>query len=115
MTYKISKTELEVSVKESVEEILADKINWKHAFGTTVRRNGDVIEKGEARDTIDTRDTIDRLEVYVAPDRIGINFTNEDAEAIFGWRGEIDDLTGNTIVEELAVDVVQYVLQFYFK
>lgn len=114
MTYNISKTELELAVHESVEKILADQVNWEHAFGRTIRSDGSVVT-GNPRDTIDTSETIESIEVQVSPDKIRIDFTNEDAQSIFKYRGEIDELVGNSVVEELAVDVVQYVLQSYFK
>lgn len=114
MTYKISAPELETVVKESVEQILADQINWNYAFGRTIRSDGSVVT-GNLRDTIDTTETIESIEVDVSPDLIRINFTNEDAQQIFTYRGEIDELAGNSVVEELSVDIVQFVLQSYFK
>jgi hypothetical protein len=114
MTYKISATELEIAIKESVEKILADKINWNHAFGRTTRSDGSVVT-GNPRDTIDTAETIESIEVQVSPDNIRIDFTNEDAQNIFNYRGEIDELASNSVLEELSVDVVQFVLQSYFK
>lgn len=114
MTYNISSTELKLAVQESVEKILADQVNWRHAFGRTIRSDGSVVT-GNPRDTIDTAETIESIEVQVSPDSIRIDFTNDDADHIFNYRGEIDELVGNSVVEELAVDVAQYVLQSYFK
>lgn len=114
MTYKISAIELEIAVKDSVEKILADQINWNYAFGITIRSDGSVVT-GNPRDTIDTAETIENIEVQVSPDNIRIDFTNDDSQYIFSYRGEIDELTGNSVVEELSVDIVQFVLQSYFK
>lgn len=114
MTYNISSTELEVVVQNKVEKLLIDSYNWNHAFGVTTRSDGSVVT-GNPRDTIDTAETIESIEVQVSPGNIRIDFTNGDARQIFNYRGEIDELAGNSVVEELAVDIVQYVLQSYFK
>jgi hypothetical protein len=112
--YQISKEELEVVVQNKIEKLLIDSYNWNHAFGRTTRSDGSIVT-GNPRDTIDTAETIESIEVQVLPDRISINFTNEDARNIFNYRGEIDELAGNSVVEELSVDIVQFVLQSYFK
>jgi hypothetical protein len=107
--YQISESELENAVQSSVEKLLADKINWEHAFGTTERRNGEVVS-GNPRDTIDTGKTIEGISVSVSSEQIVITFENDEAESIFHYRNEIDSLAANTVVTELSVDLVEFVL-----
>jgi hypothetical protein len=107
--YQISESELESAVQSSVEKLLADKINWEHAFGTTERRNGEVVS-GNPRNTIDTGKTIEGISVSVSSTQILITFENDEAESIFHYRNEIDELAANTVVTELSVDLVEFVL-----
>jgi hypothetical protein len=107
--YQISEAELENSVQNKVERLLADKINWQAAFGTTERRNGEIVS-GNPRDTIDTGKTIEGISVSVNSEQIVITFENEEAESIFHYRNEIDELVVNSVVTELAIDLTEFVL-----
>jgi hypothetical protein len=107
--YQISEAELENAVHSSVERLLADKINWEHAFGVTERRNGEVVS-GNPRDTIDTGKTIEGISVSVSSEQIVITFENDEAESIFHYRNEIDELVTNSVVAELAIDLTEFVL-----
>jgi hypothetical protein len=107
--YQISESELESAVQSSVEKLLADKINWEHAFGVTERRNGEAVS-GNPRDTIDTGKTIEGISVSVSSEQIVITFENDEAESIFHYRNEIDELVVNSVVAELAVDLTEFVL-----
>jgi hypothetical protein len=107
--YQISESKLENAVQDKVEKLLADKINWKHAFGTTERRNGEIVS-GNPRDTIDTGKTIEGISVSVSSGQIVVTFENEEAESIFHYRNEIDELVANSVVTELAIDLTEFVL-----
>jgi hypothetical protein len=107
--YQISEAEIESAVQNSVQELLAAKINWNHAFGITERRNGEVVN-GNPRDTIDTGETLEGISVSVSSDQIVVTFENDEAESIFHYREEIDDLVANTVVTELAIDLAEFVL-----
>jgi hypothetical protein len=110
MPYNISKAELESEVHQRVQDVLDEKINWNTAFGLTQRRNGEVVD-GNPRDTIDTRNLYDNIEVEVDPNRIRINFNAEDAEWVFHWRDEMGEIMVDGVVDDFVVDIAQYVIQ----
>jgi hypothetical protein len=110
MPYRISQAEVESEVYQRVQDVLDEKINWNTAFGLTQRRNGENINKNP-RNTIDTRELYDNIEVEVDLNRIRISFNADDADWVFRWRDEMDGIMVDGVVDDFIVDIAQYVIQ----
>ena len=110
----MNKGDLKTFIEREIVSILEESINWKYAFGETVRRNGDVVS-GNPRDTIDTGETIDDFEVDIEGNRITITFPNDDSSYIFKWREEMGDMGSSSIVEELGGLIGVYIVKDFFE
>jgi hypothetical protein len=108
---KITQKKLAEEVEKYIRNLLEMEIEWNTAFGTTYRKNGDVVI-GSLRDTIDTGKLYDSVRVTVRRDRgLTIRFNDVSAKYIFdGVRGrpEFWDYALQKLPQDLALLVAEY-------
>lgn len=106
----IAEIKLKRKVEEYIQDLLAMEIEWQTAFGTTYRKNGDVVT-GSLRDTLDEEGLKDSLYVIIRRGGISIGFSDKAAKYIFDeerGRPEFWDYVLTRMPGDLAVLVAKY-------
>jgi hypothetical protein len=106
------KKKLTKRLQQHFEDMLRAEIRWMHGFGKTYRKNGSIID-GNPRNTIDLRNTINKLRVDITGTvnlKIIIRFLGDNAQFIFGedsTRSEYFDYSLKRLPNYIAALVVE--------